>query len=200
MIDIIISQDMIPVLVTLFVLALVTLVTIAYVSRERFFIPVFIIIPTIFFCVYISWATISNLLGFPVATAIPDRSIYLAHVTSEEENVLYVWAKSPKDKKPRLYEVPNTKNNKKQMNEAKQRAGEGIPQVLARKPEDRKGNGGRTPGGDYQRYDFNVGHEEFKRGGNYPANDPPMIPNLPNLIEDFNSNNSSNEQSLQLPH
>ena len=67
MIDIIISKDMIPVLVTLFVLALVTLVTIAYVSRERFFIPVFIIIPTIFFCVYISWATISNLLGFPVA-------------------------------------------------------------------------------------------------------------------------------------
>ena len=54
MIDIIISKDMIPVLVTLFVLALVTLVTIAYVSRERFFIPVFIIIPTIFFCVYIS--------------------------------------------------------------------------------------------------------------------------------------------------
>ena len=87
MIDIIISKDMIPVLVTLFVLALVTLVTIAYVSRERFFIPVFIIIPTIFFCVYISWATISNLLGFPVATDIPDKSVYLAHVVNEEENV-----------------------------------------------------------------------------------------------------------------
>lgn len=178
MIDIIISKDMIPVLVTLFVLALVTLVTIAYVSRERFFIPVFIIIPTIFFCVYISWATISNLLGFPVATDIPDKSIYLAHVVNEEENVVYVWAKAPKDDKPRLFEIPNTKNNQKQMNEAKKRSGDGIPQVLAKKPKDKLGNSGRTPGGDYQRYDFNVGHEQFKYGGNYPSNDTPQPPNL----------------------
>ncbi len=182
MIDIIISQDMIPVLVTLFVLALVTLVTIAYVSREKFFFPVFIIIPTIFLCVYVSWATISNLLGFPVATQIPDQSIYLAHVVNEEEDVVYVWAKSPKDNKPRLYEIPNTDNNQKQMNEAKRRAGEGIPQVLAKKPQERKGNSGRTPGGDYQRYDFNVGHEEFKYGGNYPTND---VPEVPNMIENM---------------
>lgn len=175
MIDIIISEDMIPVLVTLFVIALVTLITIAYSAKQRFFLPVFVLIPAVFMCVYISWATVSNLLGFPVATAIPDRSIYIAHAVNEEDNTIYVWAKAPKDSKPRLYEIPKTDNNEKQMKESKKRTEEGVPQVLKGKGDKKEGAVGRTRGGDYQRYDFNVGHEQFKYSGSYTEQEVPQL-------------------------
>lgn len=193
MIDIIISQDMIPVLVTLFVVAFVTLATIAYVSKERFFFPVFLIIPSVLICVYISWATVSNLLGFPVAMAIPDRSIYIAHAVNEEKNLIYVWAKAPEDSKPRLYEIPKTDNNKKQMQESAKRSEKGIPQLIRGKTKNKKGHPGQTIGGDYQRYDFNVGHREFKYNGQYPTNNIPQ--NLPNMMQNFNAPpNISNER------
>ncbi len=181
MIDIIISQDMIPVLVTLFLLALVTLSTIAYVSKERFFTPVFVLIPAVFLCVYVSWATVSNLLGYPVATDIPNKSIYLAHVVNEEKNVIYVWVKAPADDKPRLFEIPKTQNNEKQMAKSKQKAENGVPQELMKKAKEKKGVGGRTRGGEYMTYDFNVGHEQFKYGGQH--SDSEFDTNAPQLLE-----------------
>ena len=183
MIDIIISKDMIPVLVTLFLLSLVTLVTLAYVSKERFFVPVFILIPAIFLCVYISWATVSNLLGFPVATDIPDKSIYIAHAVNDEKKVIYVWAKAPGDDKPRLFEIPKTENNEKQMAKSKQKAQNGVPQELKQKGKEKKGVGGRTRGGEYMTYDFNVGHEQFKYNGQYPGSDsnPPQLLEFENM-------------------
>ena len=166
MIDIIISEDMIPVLVTLFVLALVTLATLAYVSKERFFVPVFVLIPAVFLCVFVSWATVSNLLGFPVATDIPDKSIYIAHAVNDEKDVIYVWAKAPSDSKPRLFEIPKTDKNEKQMAKSKKRAENGIPQeIIKGKAKEKKGVGGRTRGGEYMTYDFNVDHEQFKYQG-----------------------------------
>ena len=179
MIDIIISEDMIPVLVTLFVLALVTLATLAYVSKERFFVPVFVLIPAVFLCVFVSWATVSNLLGFPVATAIPDKSIYIAHAVNDEKDVIYVWAKAPNDSKPRLFEIPKTDKNEKQMAKSKKRAENGIPQeIIKGKAKEKKGVGGRTRGGEYMTYDFNVGHEQFKYEGKYPGNNENNVPEL----------------------
>lgn len=166
MIEIIINKDMIPVLITLFLISVVTLVTIAYTFKERMLLPVFIIIPLILGSVYVSWGTISNLLGYPVAVDIPQKSIYIAHAENADEGIIYVWAKPPKSSKPRLYEIPSNENNKKALERSEEKSEKGIPQVISKAQEDASHNG-TTRGGEYLTYDFDVGHRQFKNSQRY---------------------------------
>ena len=49
--------------------------------------------------VYVSWTTISNLLGYPVATEYSTEMQYIAHAVNEDEGIIYVWVKAPADDK-----------------------------------------------------------------------------------------------------
>lgn len=174
MIDIIINKDMIPVLITLFLISVVTLVTIAYTFKEKMLLPVFIIIPLILGSVYVSWGTISNLLGYPVAVSIPDKSIYIAHAENADEGIIYVWAKPPKSAKPRLYEIPSTEKNRKALERSEEKAEKGVPQVISKAQEDASHNG-TTRGGEYLTYDFDVGHRQFKNNQRYEEYTPERL-------------------------
>ena len=84
--------------------------------------------------------------------------------------------------------------NEKQLKESKKRTEEGVPQVLKGKGDKKEGAVGRTRGGDYQRYDFNVGHEQFKYSGSYTEQEvPQLIENMEfepaPTVPDRNSNN-----------
>jgi hypothetical protein len=143
--------DLLPVLIALVLLSTVML-WIA-IKNYKNLAAMIVIIPLTIFSGWTVYTTIDKLLGYPVVENFTEQSIYLFHTEGLDNDWIFVWIFKSTDTRPKAIMVPNTKNNKDALEEAKERSqGGGIPQVI-RSKENAKG---QTVGGELERYDFQM--------------------------------------------
>ena len=75
--------------------------------------------------------SVDRILGYPINATIKADSVYISHIESLDGESIYVWVVEPGSAKPRAVSIPNTKNNKKQMQNAKDKSKEGIKQQMS---------------------------------------------------------------------
>jgi len=149
--------QLLPILVALGFLSIVTLWTIIKYYKNSLIVAILIPLTIISFTT--TYITLERVLGYPIDLTIPEESIYLSHVVSDYNNVIYVWILEPGSTIPRSIIIPLTKENKEQMRAAKKRQASGIPQMI-RKDGDNLAGVGQTKGGDYVLYNFQVSDPE----------------------------------------
>lgn len=151
--------DLIPLLLSISFLAIVVLWF--SINNYKNALVIFFIIPLTLGSVGVSYFTVEKLLGYPTAGEMSDDSLYLSHVTSKDEKWIYVWIVEPESIQPRAIIIPATKNNKKQMDGAKNKAEAGIKTQIKKKQDGGEQQGrGQTHGGEFEVYDFEI------QGGN----------------------------------
>lgn len=146
--------DLIPLLVSISFLAIVVLWF--CINNYKNALAIFLIIPLTLASVGVSYFTVEKLLGYPTAGEMTDESLYLSHVTSKDEKWLYVWIVEPNGSQPRAIIIPATKNNKKQMDGAKNKAKAGIKTQIKKKQDGQQSGRGQTHGGEFEVYDFQI--------------------------------------------
>lgn len=122
------SVEILPFTLSVFFFTVVMLWTLTTHTSRR---VVALLIPLSLVAVATSVVTVSNLLGFPVKSELPEKTEYVAHELSGD--VIYVWVMLPHIKMPRAYEIPATNENRKTMDQAakgkKQGTGRSIVKV-----------------------------------------------------------------------
>jgi len=148
--------DLLPLLLSISFLAIVVLWF--AISNYKNALVVFIIIPLTLSSVGISYFTVEKLLGYPTAGTMTDESLYVSHLPSQDGKWIYVWIIEPESNQPRAIIIPATKNNKKQMDGAKQKSEQGIKTQIKSKGDGAfaQGQRGQTAGGEYEVYDFQI--------------------------------------------
>jgi len=148
--------DLLPLLLSISFLAIVVLWF--AINNYKSALVVFIIIPLTISSVGISYFTVEKLLGYPTAGTMTDESLYVSHLPSQDGKWIYVWIVEPESNQPRAIIIPATKNNKKQMDGAKQKSEQGIKTQIKSKGDGAfvKGQRGQTAGGEYEVYDFQI--------------------------------------------
>jgi|TARA_R110002074_G_scaffold340496_2_gene510955 hypothetical protein len=149
--------QLLPILVALGFLSIVTLWTIIKYYKNSLIVAILIPLTIISFTT--TYITLERVLGYPIDLTIPEESIYLSHIVSDYNNVIYVWILEPSSTIPRSIIIPLTKENKEQMRAAKKRQASGIPQMIRKGGENLAGIG-QTKGGDYVLYNFQVADPE----------------------------------------
>jgi hypothetical protein len=149
-------------LISLFasVVLLVLTMLIIGVHVYRNLIIMMLVIPVCLFCSFSVYKTVTTVLGYPVLQSISEKSIYLSHVQSYDDKWLYVWVMEPGDYRPKSFKIINTDSNRKQMEKAKQRQGDGVPtEILKNNGKNRQGE---ENAGDYLIYDFSIDNQGLK--------------------------------------
>lgn len=139
------NLDLFPFFISLCTLAVIVL-TVAVLNRNNY-LATFIIIPTALASCFVAYFTVSSLLGFPVVGTIPEGSLYLSHVESIDKQSIFVWVVVPKSEKPKAIQIPNSNQNRKNMNGADEKSAAGVPQLVGEE---------QGAPGDYIVYDFVV--------------------------------------------
>ena len=160
------AVELFPLLISLFILSVVVL----WFSIQNYKNAVLlaIIIPLTLMATIVSYISVQTILGYPIVKDIEKNSIYVSHITSQDDKHIYVWLIEPKADKPRSVRIPNTDNNKKQMADAKHKSEAGVKQLIAPKPNKEKGHregGGMTEGGEFVVYDFIISGGSLKDYG-----------------------------------
>ncbi len=158
------SVELAPLFISLFFLACVVLWF--AIKNHRNALLLGLVIPLTLATVVISYMSVDKILGYPINALIKPDSVYLSHLESPDGESIYVWIIEPGSAKPRAVSIPNSKNNKKQMQDAKNKTEEGVPQQMAPmqeilNPDEMKGRG-MTQGGEYATYDFRIGGGSLK--------------------------------------
>lgn len=172
------SVELAPLFISMFFLACVVLWF--AIKNHRNALLLGLVIPLTLATVVISYMSVDRILGYPINATIKPDSVYLSHLESPDSKSIYVWIVEPGSDKPRAVTILNTKNNKKQMQDAKNKTEEGIKQQMAPVSEilneaEMKGRG-MTKGGEFATYDFRIGGGSLKginpRLGLPPEEDP----------------------------
>ena len=159
--------ELFPLLVSLFILAVVVLWFSIQNYKNASLLA--IIIPLTLAATIISYLSVQSILGYPIVKDIEKDSIYISHITSADDEFIFVWVIEPGSLKPRALTIPNSDNNKKQMSDAKEKTQAGLKQKLAPHPNEKKlieQGRGQTEGGEYMVYDFQIGGGSLKDYGN----------------------------------
>jgi len=158
------SVELAPLFISLFFLACVVLWF--AIKNHRNALLLGLVIPLTLATVVISYMSVDRILGYPINATIKADSVYISHIESLDGESIYVWVVEPGSAKPRAVSIANTKNNKKQMQDAKDKSKEGIKQQMSPvskilNKEEMKGRG-MTAGGEYATYDFRIGGGSLK--------------------------------------
>lgn len=149
-----ITTELIPLLISLIFLSIVVL-WVAILNRKNILV-LFVVIPLTLISATTSFLTVSNLLGYPTVDEIGDKSLYLFHITSNDEKNIFVWVfmsdNEGFEEQPRAISIPNTEENIEQMEKAKARSGNGIPQLVGQPQNGQR----RKTDGEYITYDFQI--------------------------------------------
>jgi len=124
-----------------------------------------VIIPVTILANLTVFFTFDRLLGYPVVGKIPDGSLYIHHVGSMDKEWMHVWVYEKNDDNnisPRAYSIPNTKNNRKQMEQARKKGEQGVPQQV--QEQQVKGSNVDTEKTEYEMYDFDPVQAMSKNG------------------------------------
>jgi len=159
--------ELFPLLVSLFILAVVVLWFSIQNYKNASLLA--IIIPLTLAATIISYLSVQSILGYPIVKDIEKDSIYISHITSADDEFIFVWVIEPGSLKPRALTIVNSDNNKKQMSDAKEKTQAGLKQKLAPHPNEKKlleQGRGQTEGGEYMVYDFQIGGGSLKDYGN----------------------------------
>lgn len=146
------NYALLPILISLTFLAVV--ISILAIQHYKNFLITFVLIPITIVAGLVVYFTVDNLLGYPVPEPVLEDSTYIAHITSRDRTEIYVWLISPGDEKPKAVSVPATKNNKEQLEKAKQEKEKGNAQKLKGSP--KLGDQGAPSSGELITYPFVV--------------------------------------------
>lgn len=149
----ILDVQLLPILLALGFLSIVMLWTIIKYYKNTILIAILIPLTIISFTT--TYVTLERVLGYPITQTIPEGSLYITHVVSDHNNVIYVWILEPDETVPRANTIPLTTKNEKRLKEAQKRQSQGIPQLI-REGEEGKQGAGQTRGGEYVLYNFQV--------------------------------------------
>lgn len=148
----ILDSTVFPFFISMIVLLAILLIVGVHVWRN--FYAMLFLIPISLFCGVYGYNTITDVLGYSIKDTIPDNSLYLNHMNSNTEEIIYVWIVPPGKSKPKGVEIPATENNKRKMEQARQGAQAGIKQGI----QSRKSRPGEIQEGEYQIYNFTIKH------------------------------------------
>ena len=121
-----------------------------------------LVIPVSLICVFSTYKTVTNVLGYPVSQVIPDKSFYLAHTQDPNKDWIFVWIIEPDKQLPKNVKIPNTEKNQNQLQTASERSQAGIPQQL-KGEQTADGNNGPFNAGNYEAYDFILDDSRLKQ-------------------------------------
>lgn len=159
--------DLLPVLIALVLLS--TIMLWIAIKNYKNLAAMIVIIPLTIFSGWTVYTTVDKLLGYPVVENFTDKAVYLFHTEGLDGDWIYVWIFKSTDTRPKAIMVPNTKNNKDTLEEAKQKSqGGGIPQLI-RSKENAKG---QTVGGELERYDFQMNDIQNLKDNEPQATEP----------------------------
>ena len=72
--------------------------------------------------------SIEDMLGYPTKREITTEQLYLTHMVGINKEWIYIWAIDKQvSMVPRSYRIDYTKENEKQLNDAKNQASSGVP-------------------------------------------------------------------------
>lgn len=148
----ILDSTVFPFFISMIVLLAILLIVGVQVWRN--FYAMLLLIPVSLFCGVYGYNTITDVLGYSVKDTIPDDSLYLGHLTSSNDEIIYVWIVPPGKQKPKGVEIPATESNKRKMEQARQGSQSGIKQGIRQ----RKSRPGEINSGEYQIYNFTIKH------------------------------------------
>lgn len=148
----ILDIQLLPILAALGFLSVIVLWTIIKFHKNTLVIA--ILIPLTIAAFTTTYITLENVLGYPITQEMKDDTLYIEHLVSENNNVIYVWILEPGGTVPRSIIIPLTKENKKELKKAKQQQGQGIPQLIKQKGAKGPLGVGETDGGEYETYNF----------------------------------------------
>ena len=143
------NYDLLPVLIALAFMSGV-LMWVA-IKNHKNWVIMFFVIPLTFLSAWTVYVTIDNLLGYPVNEKMGEQNLYLHHVSGPDGKYIFVWIVEPGDKQPKAITVPDTKNNREELDKAKKKQEAGNPQMVGGNVLDGKG---QTSGGELRTYDF----------------------------------------------
>lgn len=99
-----------------------------YLVRSRW---MFAVIPFMIGSAITSYVTLESILGYPVRDEVPEESLYISHLSLENEIVF--WLLIPGENEPKAIKVPATDEQKQKAQKAQKKTEGGIPQVMRRK-------------------------------------------------------------------
>jgi hypothetical protein len=143
--------SLLPLFVSVLILTLIVLGIGIHFARNLF--VMMLVIPVALVCVFSTYKTVTDILGYPIFQTIPDESLYLAHTNDPNEQFIFVWIIQPKEDRPKNVRILNTEENKQALENAKNRSAKGIPQQMKGSLPP-SGYGGPLNKGNYESYDF----------------------------------------------
>ena len=152
--------NLIPLFFSVAVLTIIVLAVGISFAKNAF--VMLIIIPTAFVCVFSIYKTVTDILGYPVAQTIPDKSFYLSHLPGPNKQWIYVWIVEPNATQPKNVKIPFNEQSRDELDEAEERQKKGIPQQL-KGVQEQEGPGGPLSGGAYVSYDFLLDRQDLKQ-------------------------------------
>lgn len=153
-----ITSELFPAFASYLLLTLVVL-WIAISNRKNFAV-LFIIIPLTLVANTVFYFTIDKIFGYPIYGEIDDKSLYIYHIQSADGDFIHVWIIEPDGTEPRAITIPNTTNNRKQMQRAAEGAEKGVGQIIEQRPD----SDNQSEGTEYKTYDF-VPNETIEKNG-----------------------------------
>jgi len=147
--------DLLPILISLVIIVCVVLWV--AIRNYKNFILMFFLIPLALFSGWTVYTTVDKLLGYPTVDLFEKDTMYIAHFENPDiDEWIYVWILKPGESKPKSIMIPNTKKNQEELNEAEQKASNGVQVFMEIEPD----GSGQTAGGEINTYDFQQNWDE----------------------------------------
>ena len=141
--------DLLPILLALIIIVCVVLWV--AIRNYKNFILMFFLIPLALYSGWTVYSTVDKLLGYPTIDLFEKDTMYIAHFENPDiDEWIYVWVLKPGDARPKAIMIPNTKKNQEELNEAEQKASDGVQVFMEVTPD----GSGQTAGGEINTYDF----------------------------------------------
>lgn len=141
--------DLLPILISLVIIVCVVLWV--AIRNYKNFILMFFLIPLALYSGWTVYTTVDKLLGYPTVDLFEKDTMYIAHFENPDiDEWIYVWVLKPGETKPKAIMIPNTKSNQEELNEAEQKASNGVQVFMEIEPD----GSGQTSGGEINTYDF----------------------------------------------
>lgn len=143
--------SLLPLFVSVLILTLIVLGIGIHFARNLFI--MMLVIPVALVCVFSTYKTVTDILGYPIFQTIPNESLYLTHTNDPNEEFIFVWIIQPREDRPKNVRILNTEENKQALENAKQRSAKGIPQQIKSSMTASERSGPKN-NGNYESYDF----------------------------------------------
>jgi len=141
--------DLLPILISLVIIVCVVLWV--AIRNYKNFILMFFLIPLALYSGWTVYTTVDKLLGYPTVDLFEKDTMYISHFENPDiDEWIYVWVLKPGESKPKAIMIPNTKSNQEELNEAEQKASNGVQVFMEIEPD----GSGQTSGGEINTYDF----------------------------------------------